>query len=96
MLNFSDISLIKGCIVSEKSSRNEKKYNQYVFKVAKSCSKIRFADFIHSFFLVDVVSINSMNYKGKYKRVSLNKPIGKRADWKKMIVRIKSGQSIVV
>ncbi len=84
-------SVIRVPSVTEKSvlAREE---NKFVFKVAKSATKIEIKAAVKALFDVDAVSINTLIVKGKVKRQG--RFVGKRADWKKAIVKLKDGQTI--
>ena len=57
-----------------------------------SANKIEIKAAVEKLFEVDVVSVKTLNVKGKTKR--FGRLIGKRSDVKKAYVRIKSGQEI--
>ena len=59
---------------------------KYTFEVDKKANKIQIKQAIEEIFGVKVESVNTMNVLGKYKRMGAN--IGKRADWKKAIVKL--------
>ncbi len=66
--------------------------NKAVFKVNKSVNKIELKQTIESIFNVTVESINTLNVRGKKKR--LGRWEGRRPDWKKAIVKLKEGDTI--
>ena len=66
--------------------------NKYVFQVDKDATKTEIKEAVEALFDVKVVAVNTMNVNGKKKR--MGKFIGKRADWKKAIVKLAEGQSI--
>ncbi len=84
-------SIIRVPLVSEKSMEGRED-NKYSFKVAKSATKDEIKEAISALFDVEVVSINTVVCKGKVKRQG--RYSGKRADWKKAIVKLKDGQTI--
>ena len=65
---------------------------KYVFEVAKAANKIEIAKAISQIFNVKVVSVNTVNVEGKVKR--MGRSIGKRADYKKAIVKLAAGETI--
>ena len=72
-------------IVTEKS--NEDIANgKYVFKVNKKATKIDIKNAVEKLFNVKVLDVNTINVKGKTKRVGRYE--GKTSDWKKAIVVI--------
>lgn len=59
---------------------------KYTFKVAKDANKVEIAKAVENLFNVEVTKVNTMNCKGRTKRVG--KFEGKKADWKKAIVTV--------
>ena len=78
-------------VISEKSY-DMIEHNRYTFEVAKTASKPQIADAVSEIFGVTVTSVNTMNVKGKPRRVRVAK--GKTRDWKKAVVSLKEGDSI--
>lgn len=72
-------------IITEKSSASVAE-GKYTFKVAKNAGKIQIANAVEKLFEVKVLNVNTMNVKGKEKRVGVH--TGKTPDWKKAIVTI--------
>ena len=66
--------------------------NKVVFKIRKEINKIDLKRAIESVFGVTVESINTLNVKGKKKR--LGKWEGRRPSWKKAIITLREGDSI--
>jgi len=69
-----------------------KEQDKYIFEVHRDASKIEIKKAIKELFKVDVVSVNTMHYEGKKKRVG--KFEGKKPDWKKAIVTFKKDTAI--
>ena len=78
-------------VISEKSY-DMIEHNRYTFEVAKTATKPQIADAVTEIFGVTVTSVNTMNVKGKPRRVRVAK--GKTRDWKKAIVALKEGDAI--
>ena len=78
--------------VTEKSTLCNEKGNQVVFEVDKKANKMQIRAAVEKLFDVEVVSVQTMNIKGKTKR--FGQTTGRRNDWKKAIVRLKEGQSV--
>jgi len=72
-------------IVTEKSNE-DLQMGRYTFKVNKNATKIEIAHAVERLFDVKVLKVNTMNVKGKEKKVGVH--IGKTSDWKKAIVTI--------
>lgn len=72
-------------VITENSmlAASEKKYT---FKVANDSNKIEIAHAVEELFGVKVAKVNTMNCKGRAKRVGVN--AGYKSDWKKAIVTL--------
>ena len=66
--------------------------NHYTFEVAKQANKIEIGRAVEEIFGVTVLKVNTMNVKGKPKRVRYAK--GYTRSWKKAIVTLAEGQTI--
>jgi len=84
--------IIKRPLVTEKGTRQKEQSNQLAFEVDRRANKILVRNAIENIFKVKVVSVRMMNVKGKERRVGRN--VGRRADWKKAIVRLAPGENI--
>ena len=73
-------------VITEKSMSGiaDKKYT---FKVAKDANKIEIADAVEKLFKVSVAKVNTVNMRGKQKR--MGRYSGYTASWKKAIVTLK-------
>lgn len=78
--------------VSEKSA-NAEADRQYVFKVAKTATKIDIKQAVEMLFKVEVLSVQVSNVKGKRKRIG-HRGEGFRKSWKKAFVKLKEGSQI--
>ena len=86
------INLLLAPHVSEKSARAGEKHNQYVFRVRREATKPEIRKAVELMFEVEVLAVRVVNVAGKKKRFgSVN---GRRSDWKKAYVSLKSGQTI--
>ena len=84
-------------VVTERSmelSTGEAGDPQYAFIVARDANKLEIKNAVEKLFKVSVAQVNTMNYRGKARRVGRN--LGKRAAYKKAIVRLADGESIDV
>jgi len=79
-------------LFSEKSLGQRAGANQYVFRVSPSANKSEIKKAIEQRFEVKVESVNTLNMQGKVKQVR-GIP-GRRAAWKKAVVRLKQGDVI--
>ena len=81
----SAYDVIKRPIVSEASMSNIQD-RKYTFEVAVSANKIEIKKAIEEIFGVEVEKVTTINMDGKVKRMGMN--IGKRANWKKAVVKL--------
>jgi large subunit ribosomal protein L23 len=72
-------------IMTENSLQNVQ-LKKYTFKVAKDSNKIEIAKAVETLFGVKVLKVNTMNCKGRQKRVRME--AGYTPDWKKAIVTL--------
>lgn len=77
--------IIRRPIITEKSM-DQTADKKYTFEVAKSANKIEIKKAVEEIFKVEVQKVTTINYKGKPKRQGVF--AGKRADWKKAIVKL--------
>ncbi len=59
---------------------------KYTFQVAKDANKIEIAKAVEELFGVKVKKVNTINCRGRIKRVGQN--VGKTPDWKKAVVTL--------
>jgi large subunit ribosomal protein L23 len=79
-------------LLTEKGTRLKEEANQYLFRVARTATKVEVKQAIEQLFKVKVVDVRTLRVQGKVKR--LGRFQGRRPDWKKAIVTLKAGQSI--
>jgi large subunit ribosomal protein L23 len=79
-------------IVSEKSTIAAEQSSQYVFSVLPDATRVEVRAAIEKVFDVEVESVKILNVKGKIKRFSGS--VGRRNNWKKAYIRLKSGSDI--
>lgn len=79
-------------VVSEKSYDLIQDLNTYTFVVDKRSNKTEIKQAVQKIFDVRVVSVNTINRKGKRKRTGY--VLGKRADSKRALVTLADGHSI--
>ncbi|MDI3546768.1 MAG: large subunit ribosomal protein [Halanaerobiales bacterium] len=81
-------------LISEKSMKMIEENNTYTFRVDKRANKIEIKDAIEEIFHVKVLKVNTMNVKGKKRRLGVHE--GKRPDWKKAMVKLAEGDRIEI
>ncbi len=74
-------------VITERSMDLIREQRKYTFKVAKDANKIEIAKAVEALFNVSVAKVNTMNCKGRQKRVGRN--VGYKPNWKKAIVTLK-------
>lgn len=86
--------IIKKVLITEKGTSLQEQ-NKFMFSVHPNANKIEIRKAVEEHFGVTVISVNTMNYEGKRKRMRSAK-YGKRSDWKRAIVTLKEGETIDV
>ena len=79
-------------IVSEKSYDLIEDTNTYTFVVDRRANKTEIKQAVASIFDVKLLSVNTMNRKGKLKRTGY--VLGKRKDTKRALVKLADGDKI--
>ncbi len=79
-------------VVSEKSYDLIERGNTYTFEVDRRANKTEIKEAIREIFDVHVVSVNTLNRKGKVKRTGW--VTGMRSDTKRAMVTLADGDSI--
>ena len=72
----------------------QKGFNQISFKVHTRANKIEIRKAVEALLKRKVLEVKTMNVKGKGRRVGRN--IGKKADWKKAIVKLAPGENVEI
>ena len=85
-------NIIQAPIVSEKSTMAAEENKRFVFKVKPDANKQQIKKAVELMFNVEVEKVQVLNVKGKEKR--FGQMLGKRSDWKKAYVKLKSGHDI--
>lgn len=86
------LQILLAPVVSEKSTYVADKNEQVIFRVAGDASKPEIKAAVELLFKVEVDSVQVSNVKGKKKRFGSN--MGRRRNWKKAYICLKSGQEI--
>ncbi len=85
--------IIKTVRITEKGTQQASKYNQYTVVADPRANKIQIRRAIQELFKVTVVSVNTLNVRGKSRRQS-TKQAGVSPAWKKSIVTLKKEDKI--
>lgn len=78
--------------ITEKGSRLKERSNVLTFEVRRDANKIQVRKAIEGIFKVKVLDVTTVNCAGKKKRMGARE--GRRSDWKKAYVTLKSGEKI--
>ncbi|MEO6846464.1 MAG: 50S ribosomal protein L23 [Chthoniobacterales bacterium] len=87
--------IIETLHMTEKATLLSEKLNKYVFRVKPHANKIQIKLAIEKLFNKKVVSVNTANYEGKWKR-QRTAHYGRKPNWKKAIVTLKEGDKITL
>lgn len=79
-------------IITERSMEGLQ-VGKYTFKVLKAANKIEIAHAVEELFSVKVAKVNTLNVKGRAKRVGAH--VGYKPDWKKAIVTLVEGSKTI-
>ncbi len=85
-------NVLKRPRITEKATFQKETGNQVVFEVDPSANKIEIKEAVERIFKVKVKAVNTINMKGKPKRVGMY--FGKRAGFKKAVVTLEEGHTI--
>ena len=83
--------IILSPVITEKATMGSEN-NQVVFKVSVDATKPEIKKAVETIFNVKVVSVNTLNVKGKTKKFKGH--LGRRSDYKKAVVRLVEGSQI--
>ncbi|MBL7058136.1 50S ribosomal protein L23 [Patescibacteria group bacterium] len=70
------------------------KIGKYVFEVAVNTNKIEISKAFEDVYKIRPININTLKMKGKV--VGRGKIVGKRKNWKKVIVKLPKGKTIQI
>ncbi|MBW2653956.1 MAG: 50S ribosomal protein L23 [Deltaproteobacteria bacterium] len=84
--------IIRGPVVTEKTTLQKELHNQVTFKVDKRANRVEIKNAVEKNFNTRVKQVRTVQVKGKVKQ--RGRIVGKRKDWKKAIVTLMPGQRI--
>lgn len=83
-------------VITEKMTDKSEKLNQYGFIVHRKANKLQIKQAVEDLYGVDVMSVNTINVKGKssmrYTKTGIIQ--GKKPDLKKAVVTLAEGETI--
>jgi len=80
-------------VITEKSTLLKENLQTVTFKVLRDANKIEIKDAVEKIFKVKVESVRTANFHGKKRRQG--KYAGRRSDWKKAYVTLKTGEKMI-
>lgn len=84
--------VIKRPLITEKGMRGNEEQNTVVFQVDRNANKLMIKQAVEVVFQVKVLEVNTLNVRGKKKRVRMRE--GNKPDWKKAYVTLREGDTI--
>jgi len=84
--------IINKPLISEKANLLKEESRIVTFEVNRNANKIEIKQAVEKAFDVKVKSVNTVQFRGKVKRVGAN--LGQRNNWKKAYVTLEEGQDI--
>ncbi len=81
-------------VVTERSTELQEDQRTYTFIVAREANKAEIRHAVEQLFDVTVQGVRTANYRGKWRRVG--RTLGRRAAYKKAIVKLAEGSAIDV
>lgn len=84
--------IIRKPLISEKSNLLKEAQNVVSFEVGRNANKIEIKAAVEQAFDVKVLSVKTVQCRGKVKRVGVN--LGQRNNWKKAYVTLAEGSNI--
>ena len=85
-------NIVRRPIVLTEKANLLREANKVVFEVARDANKIAIKNAIQTLFNVTVVDVNTMQYRGKMRR--MGRGYAKLQNWKKAVVTLREGDSI--
>jgi large subunit ribosomal protein L23 len=85
--------VIDKALLTEKGTRLSEEENKYIFRVNPAANKAEIKQAVEKLFNVEVVSVNTMNRKGKKKR-ERTASFGRTAAWKRAVVTLSESSTI--
>lgn len=90
-MNITDVIIAP--IISEKSTKDAGVF-RFTFKVSKKADKLAIKKAVEGKFKVNVISVSTMNVKGRTRRFGARRIEAALPSFKKAIVQLKSGEKI--
>jgi len=89
----NNYDVIKTVRLTEKGTTQGEKFNQYTVVADRRANKVQIRNAVQELFKVKVVSVNTLNVRGKARRKRTHQA-GLTNTWKKALVTLKEGDRI--
>lgn len=87
-----EYDILRGPVVTEKTTLQKELFNQVTFKVAPDANRVEIKNAVEKAFNAQVKQVRTVQVKGKTRQ--RGRIIGKKKDWKKAVVTLMPGQRI--
>jgi large subunit ribosomal protein L23 len=87
--------IIKTVRLTEKGTLQGEKFNQYTVVADRRANKVEIRNAVQDLFKVKVLSVNTLNVRGKARRKRTHQA-GTTPTWKKALVTLKEGDRIIL
>jgi large subunit ribosomal protein L23 len=91
----TNYDVIKTVRLTEKGTLQGEKFNQYTVVADRRANKIAIRNAVEDLFKVKVLSVNTLNVRGKARR-KRTAQAGVTNTWKKALVTLKEGDRIIL
>lgn len=91
----TNYDVIKTVRLTEKGTLQGEKFNQYTVVADRRANKVEIRNAVENLFKVTVLSVNTLNVRGKARR-KRTAQAGTTPTWKKALVTLKEGDRIVL
>ena len=91
----TNYDVIKTVRLTEKGTLQGEKFNQYTVVADRRANKVEIRNAVQDLFKVTVLSVNTLNVRGKARR-KRTAQAGVTNTWKKALVTLKEGDRIVL
>jgi len=89
----NNYTIIKTVRLTEKGTLQGEKFNQYTVVADRRANKVEIRNAVQDLFKVKVLSVNTLNVRGKARRKRTHQA-GTTPTWKKALVTLKEGDRI--
>jgi large subunit ribosomal protein L23 len=91
----NSFEIIRTARLTEKGTTQGTSFNQYTVVADRRANKQQIRQAVQELFKVQVIRVNTMNVRGKFRRQRTSQA-GQAPSWKKAIVTLKKGDKIIL